>query len=160
MNRLIILFFLGILVLSGCVDKFENKNNLRSNVIDNPTDNRSDIRFDVANSGIDIQTKIDKNVDIDDNNTGSEWCEPGSKINVDLLNGQIEYTIVGITDYTDDNGKTYSGLCKAERVIKGGNSIKYFNREETIEIMKSESYSTNGSAHAESSVSVSVTGNR
>lgn len=153
MNRLIILSFVAILVLSGCVDKTDNKNDTRSNIVDSPTG--TEYESGVANIGIDAQTKINVNTD-----TGSDWCEPGSKIAVKLPSGQEEFTVVGITDYTDENGKTYSGLCKAERAIKGGSSVRYFNKEGTIDIMKSDSSSTSGSAYAESSSYVSVTDNK
>lgn len=154
MKKLVILSFVAILILSGCVSKTDNKNNTQSNVVNSP---KSEIGSGIANIGID---NVQTNIDISENNnagTVSGWCKPGSKINVKLSSGQEEFIVTGITDYTDENGKTYRGLCKAERTIKGGSSVKYFNKEGTIDIMKSESSSNDGSAHAESSASVSVT---
>ena len=155
MKKLVILSFVAILILSGCVSKTDNKNDTQSNVVNSP---KSDIESDIANAGIDAQTKIinEKTDEKNNANTGSGWCEPGSKITVKLPSGQYEFTVVGITTYTD-NGKTYNGLCKAERSIKDGSSVRYFNKEGTIDIMKSESSSNDGSANAESSASVSVT---
>jgi hypothetical protein len=151
MKKLVILSFVAMLILSGCVSKTDNKNSTQSNVVNSP---KSGIGSEVENVGIDSGVaNIAMDTDEENNaGTGSRWCEPGSKIIVN----QEEFTVVGITTYTD-NGKTYSGLCKAERTIKGGSSVRYFNKEGTISIMKSESSSKNGTASAESSASVSVT---
>ena len=155
MKKLVILSFVAILILSGCVSKTDNKNDTQTNVVNSP---KSGIGSGIANVGADnAQTKID----ISDKNNAdtSGWCEPGSKVTVKLPSGQGEFTVVGISSYTD-SGNTYYGLCKAVRTIKGGSSVRYFNKEGTIDIMKSESSSNNGSAYAESSASVSVTGNK
>ncbi len=62
---------------------------------------------------------------------------------MNILSGQEEFIVIGITTYTGDN---YNGLCKAEKTIKGGNSVKYFNKEGTVDIMKSESSRAEASA--------------
>lgn len=154
MKKLVILSFVAILILSGCVSKTDNKNDTQSNVVNSPKSGIESgvesisAEYGIANIGVDTGGK--NNV-----GTGSGWCEPGSKITVN----QEEFTVVGITTYTD-NVNTYSGLCKVERTIKGGSSVRYFNKEGTISIMTSESSSKDGSASAESSASVSVTSNK
>lgn len=160
MKRLTILSIVAILILSGCIGKTtDNKNDtkIQSTVVN---DNRSDTKSGIVDANIEDNTQSIGGKDTKTNSasseTGSEWCTPGSKITVDLPSGLAEFTIVGIMTYTDDNGKSYDGLCKAERVIKDGSSVRYFNKEGTIDIMKSESSSKSGSSHAESSASASV----
>lgn len=160
---LTILSIVAVLILSGCIEKTtDNKNDTltRSSMANDTT---SDIKSDVVDINIEEKTQI--NVSGEDtktnsinigSKTGSEWCIPGSKITASLPSGQEEFTVTGITTYTDNRGKSYNGLCKAERPIKGGNSVRYFNKEGTIVIMRSESSSNDGDAYAEASVSVSV----
>lgn len=160
MKKLAILSFVVVLILSGCVEKADNKNDTQSNIVNNI---KIDANPDTISTSTDNKTQInvsDEDSQIKDGNSAgnieSEWCSSGSKITVNLPSGQAEFTVIGITTYTDKNGKTYEGLCKAEKVIKGGSSVRYFNKEGTIDIMKSESSSTDGSASAEASASASV----
>ena len=164
MRKLAILSLVAILILSGCVSKTtDNKNGTQtqSSIVNDintlPKAGNTD-----ANIEDNAQIGVNRKEETDSVNTGSDigydWCVPGNKINVNLPSGKEEFTVTGITTYTDDNGKTYNGLCRAEKTIKGGSSVKYFNKEGTIDIMKSESSSKDGSARAEASASVSVTG--
>lgn len=84
-------------------------------------------------------------------NVGTEWCEPGAKV---TENGN-DYTVVGITTYGyKDN------VCKAERPIKGGSSVIYFNKEyvnkESGALFAENSTSSGGNARADASSSVRV----
>lgn len=163
MKKLAILSLVAVLILSGCVEKTDN-GDTQSNVVNNT---KTDVNHDTISTSTDDKTQIgvssedsqikdDNNVGTESSGIGSEWCIPGSKITVNLPSGQEEFTVAGITTYTDDNGKSYDGLCKAEKAIKGGSSVRYFNKEETIVIAKSESSSKDGSARAEASASVSI----
>ncbi len=165
MKKLAILSFVVVLILSGCVEKADNKNDTQSNIVNNikidanpdtistSTDNKTQISVSSEDSQIKDGNSADGN---SAGNVESEWCSSGSKITINLPSGQAEFTVIGITTYTDKNGKTYEGLCKAEKVIKGGSSVRFFNKEGTIDIMKSESSSTDGNASAEASASASV----
>lgn len=152
----IILSLAAILVLSGCIGKTaDNKNGTKtqSGILN---DIKSDTKSVIVDANIEDKTQIGVS-GTKSTETGSEWCIPGSKITVNLPSGREEFTVTGITTYADDNGNVYNGLCKAEKTIKGGSSVRYFNKEGTIDIMKSESSSKGGSAHAEASAYVSVT---
>ncbi len=84
-------------------------------------------------------------------NVGAEWCKPGANV---TENGN-DYTVIGITTYGDKDN-----VCKAERPIKGGSSIIYFNKEyvnkESGALFAENSTSSGGNAHAEASSSVRV----
>lgn len=89
----------------------------------------------------------------DGTSAGTEWCQPGAKV---TENGN-DYTVVGITTYGDKDN-----VCKAERPIKGGSSIIYFNKEylnkESGALFVENSTSSGGNARAEASSSVKVGG--
>lgn len=132
--------------------------NLGTNVvwkIVNISDNESVIftgKYDVKFNRIFDNKKSSSISDTGDNtNTGTEWCQPGANI---TENGN-DYTVVGITTYGDKDN-----VCKAERSIKGGSSIIYFNKEyvnkESGALFVENSTSSGGNARAEASSSVTV----
>lgn len=149
--------------------KFDDNNqiiisieNLGTNVvwkIVNISDNESIIftgKYDVKFNKIFNSKKsssISGTVDntVDNKNIGAEWCKPGTNI---TENGN-SYVVVGITTYEDKDN-----VCKAERPIKGGNSVIYFNKEyvdkESGALFVENSISSGGNARAEASSSVKV----
>lgn len=145
--------------------KFDNNNqiiisieNLGTNVvwkIVNISDNESVIftgKYDVKFSRIINNKETSSMSDTGKNtNVGTEWCKPGANV---TENNNV-YTVVGITTYGDKDN-----VCKAERPIKGGSSIIYFNKEyvnkEPGALFVENSTSSGGNARADASSYVKV----
>lgn len=169
MKKLAILSIVAILILSGCVDNADNKDSTKSSTLNSTADANIDVKSDVATVGTGTEQKIDvsdvggdvtngetggDNVDDTNVNTGSDWCTPGDKITVDIQGNQEEFSVIGITTYTDKKGNAHENVCKAEKTIQGGTSVRYFNEEGSFVAMVSKSSGVNANSNAEAIATV------
>lgn len=161
MKKLAILSIVAILILSGCVDNADNKDSTKSSTLNSTTGANIDVKSDVETVDTGIEQKIDVSSDVSSDvsngETGSDWCTPGDKMTVDIRGNQEEFSVIGISTYTDEKGNVHENVCKTEKTIQGGTSVRYFNEDGSFVAMVSKSSGANANSNAEA---IATSGNK